>query len=68
MGLRSTKKKKIIFSDEAHFDRLATSAIIIIIDKPKHENPKPVRTPGNIAAVAESVCEAPSTTIHRRSQ
>ena len=29
---------------------------------------KPVRTPENIAAVAESVCQAPSTSIHRRSQ
>ena len=25
-------------------------------------------TPENIAAVAESMCEAPSTSIHRRSQ
>ena len=40
----------------------------ILIDKPKRENPKAVRTPENIAAVAESVCEAPSTSIHRRSQ
>ena len=27
-----------------------------------------MRTPDNIAAVAENVCEAPSTSIHRRSQ
>ena len=27
-----------------------------------------MHTPENIAAVAESVCEAPSTSIHRRSQ
>ena len=40
----------------------------ILIDKPKREKPKTVRTPVNIAAVAESVCEAPSTSIHRRSQ
>ena len=40
----------------------------ILIDKPKREKPKTVRTPENIAAVAESVCEAPSTSIHRRSQ
>ena len=40
----------------------------ILIDKPKCEKPKTVRTPENIAAVAESVCEAPSTSIHRRSQ
>ena len=38
------------------------------IDKLKHEKPKTVLTPENIAAVAESVCEAPSTSIHRRSQ
>ena len=40
----------------------------IFIDKPKRQKPKTVRTPENIAAVAESVCEAPSTSIHRRSQ
>ena len=40
----------------------------ILIQKPKRENPKTVRTPENIAAVAESVCEVPSTSIHRRSQ
>ena len=34
-----------------------------LIDKPNREKPK---TPANIAAVAESVCEAPS--IHRRSK
>ena len=34
----------------------------------KREKPKTVRTPENIAAVAESVREAPSTSIHRRSQ
>ena len=40
----------------------------ILIDKPKREKPKIVRTNENIAAVAESVCEAPTTSIHRRSQ
>ena len=35
----------------------------ILIDKPET-----VRTPENIAAVAESVYGAPSTSIHRRSQ
>ena len=39
-----------------------------LIDKPKREKPKTMRTPENVAAVAESVCEAPSTSIHRRSQ
>ena len=29
----------------------------ILIHKPKREKPKTVRTPENIAAVAESVCE-----------
>ena len=33
----------------------------INIDKAKREKPKTVRTPENIAAMAESVCEAPST-------
>ena len=36
----------------------------ILIYKPKHEKPKTVRTPENITAVADSVCEA----IHNRSQ
>ena len=40
----------------------------IFIDKPKREKPKTVRTPENISAVAESVCGAPSTLIHRHSQ
>ena len=40
----------------------------ILIDKPKCEKPKTVRTPENIAAVAESVHEAPSTSIHSPSQ
>ena len=40
----------------------------ILVDKPKREKPKTVRTPENIAAVAESVCKAPSTLIHCRSQ
>ena len=31
----------------------------ILIDKPMPEKPKTVRTPENIAAVAENVCEAP---------
>ena len=35
----------------------------ILIDKPKREKSKIVRTPENIAAVAESVCEAPSTQL-----
>ena len=39
----------------------------IVIDKPKREKPKTMRTAKNIAAVAESVCDAPSTSIHRRS-
>ena len=37
----------------------------IFIDKLKREKPKTVRTAENIAAVAESMCEAPSTSIHR---
>ena len=40
----------------------------ILIDKPKREKKKTVHTPENIAVVAESVCEASSTSIHRRSQ
>ena len=40
----------------------------ILIDKPKREKPKTVRASKNTAAVSESVCEAPSTSIHRRSQ
>ena len=40
----------------------------ILINKPKHEKQKTMRTPENIVAVAESMREAPSTLIHRRSQ
>ena len=40
----------------------------ILIDKPKSEKPKTVRTPENIHAVAKSVREAPSTSIHRQHQ
>ena len=40
----------------------------ILIDKPNREKPKTVRTPDNIAAVAESVCEVPLTLIRRRYQ
>ena len=40
----------------------------ILIDKLKPEKPKTVRTPKNVAAVEESVCEEPSPSIHRRSQ
>ena len=36
----------------------------ILIDKPKREKLKTVSTAGN----TESVCEAPSTSIHHRSQ
>ena len=38
----------------------------IFIDIPKREKSKIVRTPENIAAVTESMCEAPSASIHRR--
>ena len=48
--------------------RESPSVTGILIDKPKREKPKTVRTPYNIAAVAESMCEAPSTSIHCRSQ
>ena len=37
-------------------------------NKPKREKPKRLSTPKNIAAVAESGHEAPSTLIHRSSQ
>ena len=40
----------------------------LLIDKPKREKPRTERTPVNIATVTESVCEAPSTSIHLRSQ
>ena len=59
-------KKKIIFSDEAPFDYLVKKVkdTGILINRPKREKPKTVRTPENIAASAESVCEAPLTSIH----
>ena len=37
-------------------------------NKSKRENPKTMRTPENIAAVTQSVYEAPSISIQRRSQ
>ena len=37
----------------------------ILIDKPKRGKPKTVRTHENITAVAESLHEVPSTSIHR---
>ena len=40
----------------------------LLIDKPTRDRPKTVRTPENIAAVAESVRESPGTSVHRRSQ
>ena len=40
----------------------------ILIDKLKRGKPKTIRTPENMAKVAESVREAPSTSIHRLSQ
>ena len=39
---------------------------VILIDKPKREKPITMRTPENIAAVAENVREASSTAIHYR--
>ena len=40
----------------------------ILFDKPKSEKPKTLLTAENITAVTETVCEVPSTSIHRRSQ
>ena len=40
----------------------------ILMEKPKREKPKTVLTTKNIAAVAKSVREVPSISIHRRSQ
>ena len=40
----------------------------ILIDKTKREKPKTVRTPDNMAAVAGSVREATSTSLHCRSE
>ena len=40
----------------------------ILIDKPNREKPKTVSTSENIAAGSESVRDAPSTSIHSRSQ
>ena len=40
----------------------------ILIDNTKREKPKTVCTPENVVTVAESVREAPSTSINRRSQ
>ena len=53
------------------YDRYLVKKVIetgILIDKRKGEKPKTVCTPENITAVAESVCEAPLTSIRRHSQ
>ena len=54
-----------ILQEEKHRQVIETS---ILIDKPKRKKPKILHTPDNIAAVAESVHEASSTSIHRRPQ
>ena len=51
-----------------HYVVKKVQEIGILIDKSKCEKPKKKRIPENIAAVGESVCEAPSTSIHRPSQ
>ena len=60
---RSTVSSPCLLS----FEKSASSSGILI-DNPKREEPKTVRMPENIAAVAESVFEAPSISIHCRSQ
>ena len=57
--------------EEAPYDRYHVKKVKetgILIDKPKREEPKTVRTPENIAAVAETMCKVPSTSFQRRSQ
>ena len=48
--------------------KVKETGIIIETAKPKREKPKTLRTPEIIAAVAESVREAQSTSFHRRPQ
>ena len=56
------RQLRMFFILRKKWKKLASSSI-----KPKREKPKTVRTTGNIAALAESVCETASTSIHRRS-
>ena len=59
---------RILKEEKHHHLHMLVKEPGILIDKPKREKPKTVRTPESIATVAESVCEAPSASIHRRSQ
>ena len=62
------KYARKLLTDYGRREAPSAPYVRILIDKPKREKPKAVGTPENIAAVAESVCKVPSTSIHRRSQ
>ena len=62
------RRREALSAAYVHYLVKKVKATGILIDKPKLEKPITVRTPQNIAAVAESVCEVPSSPIHRRSQ
>ena len=66
--LQNVGRREASYAAYVHYLVKKVKETGILMDKPKRLKPKWVRTPANIAAVAESVCEAPSTLIHRRSQ
>ena len=55
------KKRSTVSS--VHYLVKKVKETVILINKLKQEKPKPLSTSESIAAVAEIVCEAPSTSI-----
>ena len=66
MDFRS--KREALLVTYVHYLEKKVKETVIINDKPRREMPKTVRTLENIAAVTESVRQAPQASIHRRSQ
>ena len=53
------ERREALLAPYVRYLRKKVKEIDILINKPKHEKPKTVGTPENIAAVAERVLEAP---------
>ena len=61
-------RREALSAPYVHYPAKKVKETGILIDKSKRGKPKTMRAPENIAAVAESMCESPLTSIHRRSQ
>ena len=61
-------KTEVLSSSYIHYLVKKVKETGILIDKSKSEKPKTVHALENIAAAADRVHEAPSTSIHRYSQ